>query len=133
MQTTPHQRLTKTDFRNLRFSFVCSMHARDWSEPSRGFPWFVVRLLVAASRAGSPHFRLDRRMPHSHNKRIMRIGLISFALALGIPALAGQAASIDTGRLPAPSSRNVDFVKDIQPILSASCYNCHGPKHAEAG
>lgn len=62
---------------------------------------------------------------------MMRIGCILLALAYGVPALAG--AAIDLSRLPAPAERTIDFVKDIQPILSASCYNCHGPKRAEAG
>jgi cytochrome c553/mono/diheme cytochrome c family protein len=57
---------------------------------------------------------------------------ILLALAFGIPALAGSAA-IDISRLPAAAERKVDFVKDVQPILSASCYNCHGPKRTEAG
>src|SRR3954452_3813988 len=26
------------------------------------------------------------------------------------------------------ASRTVDFVKEIQPILKASCYQCHGPE-----
>jgi len=34
--------------------------------------------------------------------------------------------------LPPPANRKIDFVKDIQPILARSCYECHGPKKAEA-
>jgi len=62
----------------------------------------------------------------------MRIGGVILALAFGVAALAGRAA-IDVSRLPAPAERPIDFVKDVQPILSTSCYNCHGPKRAEAG
>src|SRR5690349_4069838 len=29
--------------------------------------------------------------------------------------------------------RKVDFSKDIQPILAANCYKCHGPDQQEAG
>src|SRR5688572_29089692 len=63
---------------------------------------------------------------------MMRIGCMLLALAYGVPVLAG-AAPIDVSRLPASAERPIDFVKDIQPILSSSCYNCHGPKRAEAG
>lgn len=34
--------------------------------------------------------------------------------------------------LPPPATRQVDFVKDIQPIFSKHCYSCHGPQKQEA-
>ncbi|MBI3849661.1 MAG: DUF1553 domain-containing protein [Verrucomicrobia bacterium] len=34
----------------------------------------------------------------------------------------------DASKLPPPSSKAVDFVKDIRPIFEASCYKCHGPE-----
>ncbi len=33
----------------------------------------------------------------------------------------------DLSALPPPAGRKVDFVKDIQPILTSKCYSCHGP------
>ena len=62
----------------------------------------------------------------------MRIGCLFLATALGGSAFAAQ-TPIDVSRLPAPVSRAVDFAKDVQPILSGSCYNCHGPKRTEVG
>ncbi|HKQ37189.1 MAG TPA: PSD1 and planctomycete cytochrome C domain-containing protein [Verrucomicrobiae bacterium] len=53
-------------------------------------------------------------------------------MMLGAAAFGAQPA-IDVSRLPAPAARTIDFVKDVQPILSGSCYNCHGLKRAEAG
>jgi len=44
-----------------------------------------------------------------------------------------RAAEVDVSTLPPVADRKVDFVKDIQPILSRSCYECHGPTKAEAG
>src|SRR5438105_4386914 len=35
--------------------------------------------------------------------------------------------------LPPASIRKVDFVKDIQPILSESCYECHGLQKQKGG
>lgn len=35
----------------------------------------------------------------------------------------------DSDRLPPPARRQVDFVSDIQPMLSASCLGCHGPNN----
>lgn len=43
-------------------------------------------------------------------------------LCLPLPASAAEPT------LPAPVSRKVVFVKDVQPILAASCYSCHGEK-----
>ncbi|SPE62784.1 conserved hypothetical protein [Verrucomicrobia bacterium] len=36
-------------------------------------------------------------------------------------------AKAETAPLPPPAARKVDFVQDIQPILAARCYACHGP------
>ncbi|HWX19313.1 MAG TPA: DUF1549 domain-containing protein [Candidatus Binatia bacterium] len=41
-----------------------------------------------------------------------------------LPSLGAAAAD---GKLPPASSRAVDFVKDVQPILVQNCYSCHGP------
>ena len=35
-------------------------------------------------------------------------------------------------QLPPPLDHKVDFVKEIQPLLANSCYECHGPKKQEA-
>jgi hypothetical protein len=42
-------------------------------------------------------------------------------------------AAIDIEKLPAAAAQTVEFVRDIQPILAASCYDCHGPDMQEAG
>ncbi|HEV8715364.1 MAG TPA: DUF1553 domain-containing protein [Candidatus Binatia bacterium] len=33
----------------------------------------------------------------------------------------------DSSTLPPPANRNVDFVKEIRPLLASKCYPCHGP------
>ena len=40
--------------------------------------------------------------------------------------------ALATKGLPAAATREVDFVKDIQPLL-ARCTNCHGIEMQEAG
>ena len=35
-------------------------------------------------------------------------------------------------KLPPATDRKVDFVKDVQPIFAARCYECHGPKKQES-
>jgi hypothetical protein len=35
-------------------------------------------------------------------------------------------------KLPKPTTRQIDFVKDVQPIFEAKCLSCHGPKKQES-
>ncbi len=42
------------------------------------------------------------------------------------------AGSLDP-RLPTPSERTVDFVRDIKPIFQQHCYKCHGPGKDQGG
>lgn len=46
---------------------------------------------------------------------------------LAVFPLAAQVA------LPPPANIKVDFIRDIEPILSAKCYSCHGDKVRQAG
>lgn len=57
----------------------------------------------------------------------------SLLLSVLIAGTGTRAAEVDVSKLPPVADRKVDFVKDIQPILSRSCYECHGPTKAEAG
>ena len=43
------------------------------------------------------------------------------------------AEEVDTSKLPAPSDKKVDFVKDIKPLFEKSCFNCHGVKPRAKG
>jgi hypothetical protein len=46
-----------------------------------------------------------------------------------------NASAADSGgaKLPAPATRQVDFVKDIQPIFVNSCYDCHSGAKQKGG
>jgi hypothetical protein len=53
------------------------------------------------------------------------------AIAVLIAGIAGRVAlARQQGSLPQPA---LDFARDIQPILQAQCYECHGPKKARNG
>lgn len=41
-------------------------------------------------------------------------------------AIAASSAPVDVSKLPPAASQNVDFAKDIKPILETSCLKCHG-------
>ena len=44
-----------------------------------------------------------------------------------------ELSKADLASLPPAVTRKIDFVKDVQPIFAGACYDCHGPKHQEAG
>ena len=48
------------------------------------------------------------------------------ALVWGIAPGLLLAAGTPAGQLPPATSAQIDFVKDIQPLLARSCYECHG-------
>ena len=52
---------------------------------------------------------------------------IAFALAITNPIL------LFADELPPPVDRQVDFARDVQPILSKHCWSCHGIEKQEAG
>jgi mono/diheme cytochrome c family protein len=72
--------------------------------------FLLVRAMTANPSAGKPGWRGEARGP------------VAFCLALGWLA-AGLVSTAEAA--PAPQ---VDFLKDIQPILAGHCYSCHGPE-----
>src|ERR1051325_7589993 len=64
-----------------------------------------------------------------------RAGSVRLVIVLAVASFALQPlhpATIDTSKIPPAAKRNIDFAKDIEPIFSSHCYNCHGPKKQEA-
>ncbi len=51
------------------------------------------------------------------------------ATAMAVSAV----AAVDVSKLPAATSRKVDFAADILPLLGKSCFQCHGEKKQESG
>ena len=53
---------------------------------------------------------------------------VRFAVAVWVAGLFGMCAA--TGFAQAPA-RKIEFSRDIQPLLSETCFNCHGPDAAK--
>jgi mono/diheme cytochrome c family protein len=62
----------------------------------------------------------------------LALGLLAGALLAWTSRAAGPAAEA-VARLPKAAERTVDFVRDVQPILEASCIKCHGRGKANGG
>jgi len=55
-------------------------------------------------------------------------GSISGCLLAFPGCLLLSAAEVDESKLPAPGTAQIDFARDIKPILALSCLRCHGPE-----
>src|SRR2546426_297486 len=61
------------------------------------------------------------------------IGSVVAALYGGEADALKRPSAKDLLALPPSAQTKVDFVRDIQPILAAKCYACHGPDKQEKG
>ena len=52
-----------------------------------------------------------------------QIGLV---LLVSVGCLRVAAADVDISKLPPPATTQIDFARDIKPILEANCLRCHG-------
>jgi hypothetical protein len=57
---------------------------------------------------------------------------VSLLLGLLLSSIELYGAPAET-KLPAPAQRKISFVKDIHPILTNSCWECHGPEKQKGG
>ena len=57
-------------------------------------------------------------------------GLAWLVWAAWVPSVLG--AQVQVPSLGSSSKRNVDFANDVQPVLEAHCYSCHGPERRES-
>ncbi|RYD34567.1 MAG: DUF1549 domain-containing protein, partial [Verrucomicrobiaceae bacterium] len=67
-------------------------------------------------------------------KFFLPVLLTTLCCGIGGTGVRASAAAEGTGAvLPEAAGRAVDFVKDIQPILTAHCMDCHGPEKQKGG
>src|SRR5215212_5185709 len=55
------------------------------------------------------------------------------AMCVALLGMRASAADVDMSNLPPPAKTQVDFQRDIQPILTATCIKCHGPDKQKGG
>ncbi|MDB6054917.1 MAG: Planctomycete cytochrome [Verrucomicrobiales bacterium] len=59
--------------------------------------------------------------------------LVLVPLVAGAHSMLGAPAVVDISKLPAPVSREVDFVRDVRPIFEKNCLKCHGAEKPKGG
>lgn len=94
-----------------------------WRDPSEG-PRSRTGRRLRRSEAGTqpPASASD----FGERRQINKVGLLARATMLWFCLiLSGLAA--DLSQLPPPTTRPVDFAKDIAPIFESHCLKCHGP------
>src|SRR6478735_5727754 len=71
----------------------------------------------------------NRSSAQTIQARVVRLASPGIAILV---SLSLTTAALGASKLPPPADKQVDFVKDIQPILAQNCYSCHGEKRQQA-
>ena len=61
------------------------------------------------------------------------LGHAGWPLLLFLGGRSAFAAEVDISRLPPPATNQIDFARDIKPILEVNCLRCHGPEKPKSG
>jgi mono/diheme cytochrome c family protein len=67
-----------------------------------------------------------------HAMRTARLAWTVLAALIGAAGFLRADEKSGPRELPAAADRPIDFVKDVQPLFAARCYECHGPKKQES-
>src|ERR1051326_6886914 len=57
---------------------------------------------------------------------------IPFHVSLLVGCLGALAAEVDLSKLPPPATNQIEFARDIKPLLERSCFRCHGPERPKS-
>lgn len=57
-----------------------------------------------------------------------RLGQIGLCLAAPLAGVAVSGADVDISKLPPTAAVQIDFARDVKPILETTCLRCHGPE-----
>jgi mono/diheme cytochrome c family protein len=105
-------------------------------------PWFLVAGCLPLTKLRTTPFRpsivnaIEMTAPLRPTARGLRSRSHLTCVGLGLAAFVAFGAAppaSDLSQLPPAATRSIDFVKDVQPILAAHCYECHGSEKQKSG
>src|SRR2546430_554515 len=91
----------------------------------------ALRIRRLESRPGITPHKAKSTLPLWNLKFGASLALGAWSLVFLLLSLLLHAAH--GAALPPAAARQISFLKDIQPILTNSCYECHGPEKQKAG
>lgn len=64
--------------------------------------------------------------------KAFRLSCVGTVVGLGV-SISMELQATEPGKIPPVAKKDVDFVKEIQPLFRDTCHKCHGSSRKEAG
>ena len=138
--SVPASRPTPEPHRVISTKMSCRVAGFAWTDPCKSSMLKLVQASAAFSHATHPGMHRV-----ALNRGVFSVVCITMSLTLKrvvnqtqwfvcvLCLLAPISHAAPAAQLPPASTRKIDFLKDVQPIFTNSCFECHGPEKQKGG